>query len=382
MKRFIFSAIVLMAAATACTESGLIDTPSMYGSAIVFDTYIGKTPVTKAETVSVDSLALSMDEDGGAHLYAFMCEMENTNPANVDYSETFMDGNLICTNPTASVKSWSYMEFDEETNGWASQDVYWPGAVDLAFAAYNLAADACITNQTNTQFDFTVKDVVSEQVDLLVTPLTFISETSGDDTHVSLQFSHLLSRVGFKVVPTDLNTVNINIYSVKLSGAFPKTGTVDLTSAIAEGANVETPRIAPNTSGEYASEYVLFSVDDASQPPFSISANEFSKVDNAIVAKPVYDKRNDSNPNNRYMMIMPGDATSTTLEVVYNLSGETERHYARVALNSDTNTFTSFEAGKAYELVMRISNKAIDFSAEIVDGGWDTSSGNTSVPEE
>ena len=366
MKRFIFSAIALMVAATACTESGLIDTPSMYGSAIVFDTYIGKAPVTKAENISINELALPQNENGGAHVYAFMCEKGNDNPSNVDYSSAFMDGNLICTNPTASVKSWSYMEFDEETNGWASQDVYWPGEVDLAFAAYNLAADACITNQTNTQFDFTVKDVVSEQVDLLAAPLTFVPETLGADTQVSLQFNHLLSRVGFKVIPTNLNTVQINIYSVKLCGAFPTTGRVDLTST--------TPKIAPDTSGPYKSEYSLFSDDES----FTITSNECKNDAGEIVAKPIYG----SDPDNRYMMIMPGDATNTTLEVMYNLSGETERHYARVQLNSGNNTFPSFDAGKAYELVMRISNKAIDFSAEIVEGGWAEQSDSPIPPQE
>ena len=56
MKRFIFSAIALMVAATACTESGIVDMPEFYGNPIVFDTYIGKTPITKADNVDINYL--------------------------------------------------------------------------------------------------------------------------------------------------------------------------------------------------------------------------------------------------------------------------------------------------------------------------------------
>ena len=86
MKRFIFSTIAIAAIATACTESGLIDTPDFYANEITFDPYIGKAPVTKAEDISADYLKISSKEDPAFHVYAFLHKGET-----VDVKNPFMD---------------------------------------------------------------------------------------------------------------------------------------------------------------------------------------------------------------------------------------------------------------------------------------------------
>ena len=98
MKRFIFSAIALMVVTTACTESGLIDAPQFYGSRIAFDTYIGKAPITKAE--SVDLSYLESNASGGARVYAFMCETGNRDLNTIDFSSAYMDGRIKNVAPT------------------------------------------------------------------------------------------------------------------------------------------------------------------------------------------------------------------------------------------------------------------------------------------
>ena len=105
MKRFFISTIALIVAVTACTESGLIDAPQFYNSEILFDTYIGKAPVTKAE--NIDLTYLETSSVGGAHLYAFMCDKGNRNISNVDFSSAYLDGRLKCTTPTNTAITFS-----------------------------------------------------------------------------------------------------------------------------------------------------------------------------------------------------------------------------------------------------------------------------------
>lgn len=350
MKRFIFSSIALMVAVTSCTESGLIDMPEFYGNSIVFDTYVGKAPVTKAENATLNVLQSNLDNGGGAHIYAFETEDGNRNPELIDRSSTFMDGRLLYAS-----SAWGYY-YDRGDSDWVQDEVFWPGKVDLAFVAYNLAAESCISNQTSTQFDFEVMDEVADQVDLLVTPMIFVDENTGGDTSVGLEFYHLLSRVGFKVLATSSTDAQINIYSLKLCGSFPRTGRVNLAST--------TASIAPNTTGEYVSEYALFSVGDDDAAPFTIVSSECAEGEDG--PQPVYSTDEDD----RFMMIMPGSGENATIELVYNLSGETERHFARVQLKKADGTDLIFAAGKSYELILRIATQAIEFSAEVVEGGW------------
>ena len=394
MKSFIFSAIALTVVATACNEGGLIDAPQFYGSEIAFDTYIGKAPITKAE--SVDLSYLETNTKGGAQVYAFVCETGNRNPEMIDFTSAYMNGRIKNVTPTTyktdgSINTYGTWQYEVSDGAeWEVEEVYWPGDVDLAFAAYNLQAnnDKYISNRIGlTQFDFTVADDVSEQVDLLATPLTFVSEDKSGVTTVGLQFSHLLSRVGFKILPTNLNDITIYINNVKLCGAFPKSGHVNLTSALSYGSQSGTPQIIPNTSGEYTAEYSLFSENGS----FSIESRDCVGVDSnnnpIIVAQPIYNNASvteETKPSekaaleaNRYMMIMPGLAANTTLEVSYILEGETESHIARVSLKKADNSAWSFDAGKAYELVLKIAHKAIEFEAAVIEGTWEQPTSNT-----
>ena len=347
MKRFIFSAIALMVAVTSCTESGLIDTPDFYGKAIVFDTYIGKNPITKAQNYGEEQLKGTDSQSNltpGAQICAFY---QNPSTNKVDYSSAYMDGHLIWKGT-----AWAYQT--QNNGNCADEETYWPIGYNLAFVAYSLNAETegAITNQSadKTQFNFTVKDAVASQTDLLATPLTPVSENPNGDTQVNLQFYHLLSRVGFKVLATNATNATISISSVKLCGAFPRVGYVDLTSKV-EPAR---PEIVPNTSSNIATEYNLF----ASGESFSVVTSAC-----ATTAQPVFGDVE----SNRYMMLMPGPQTNASIVVEYSLSNENVNHTATVPLASTWN----FEAGKAYEFILKISTATIEFSAEVVEGSWD-----------
>lgn len=372
MKRFIFSAIALIVTATACTESGIIDKPEFYGNPIVFDTYIGKHPVTKAENINIDYVEQSLENGGGAQIYAFKCPTGDATLSNADYTAAYLNGRLVSTSG-----AWTYY-VDNGTN-WVLDEAYWPDRKGLGFVAYNLAAEQNIVDETKTttQFDFEVMDAVMDQVDLLVTPFTYGTDNGAP---VSLTFKHLLSRVGFKVLPTSATGADIHIHQITLRGSFPKFGRVDMTAAkpVTSGSNTTqtTPIIVPNTAGAYASEYNLFNANRS----FSITCAECLDDNNNLVAKPIFantfnEPTQDADKvlaeKSRYMMIMPGAQTNAIVEVNYSLGSSSEPLYAKVPLTA-TENFKPFEAGKAYEFVLTIASAAMEFSAEIVEGDWNT----------
>lgn len=355
MKRFIFSAIALMVALTSCTESGLIDKPEFYQNPIVFDTYIGKAPVTKAVNCDIEQLQAVT---GGVHIYGFKSDKVSGRPYDyVDYSSAYLNGELHYT-----ASNWTYYENGSEV------EAYMPTDKDLAVAAYNLQASGSIDNVSadKTEFDFTVKDVVANQVDLLVTPLTFVTE-KGETTQVPLRFYHLLSRVGFKVQSSGNSSTPIIISSIILNGQFAKRGHVDMklatatpnTSTSAESNIVLKdnirPSITPITTGTspYQTKYVLLDENNTFE---TTASNCFT---NAQQITP--------NSGGSYMMIMPGIQEDASVEITYQLGDSGERS-ATIDLDA-LNDIEYFQAGYAYEFIIKLSTSAIEFSGE-VSAGW------------
>lgn len=370
MKRFIFSAIALMMAATACTESGLIDAPEFYGNAIVFDTYIGKTPMTKAENIDVDYL--KGGAVAGAKLYAFTSkQLETPSRDYVDYDSPHLDGRLMWSN-----QAWGYQAL--KNGSWSAEEPYMPTGKDLAVVAYNLKADSCIDQdtRTSTEFDFTVNETVSEQVDLLVTPLTFVRENTNGDTSVPLRFYHLLSRIGFKVSANNPSDSEIVFESIEICGKFSTAGHVDMTLAMA----------TPSTSTETIQ---LLGTRPVIQPSGNDYLDNFSLLGGknfTTNAKDCYDAPNPIYPDggsadNRFMMIIPGqvgdltgEVTTPHIKVKYSLGGgDTRTSTVWLTDNNEKDGENmTFEAGKAYEFILTLSTATIDFSASVVEGGWDT----------
>lgn len=87
MKKLIYSVIAFAAVAVGCTKSEMIETPDFGGQAITFDTYIGKVPTTKAQSVD---LAYLQDANKGFHVSAFMHD-QNAVPAPASITDPYMD---------------------------------------------------------------------------------------------------------------------------------------------------------------------------------------------------------------------------------------------------------------------------------------------------
>lgn len=379
MKRFIFSTIALLVAATACTESGLIDSPQLYGSQIIFDTYLGKAPVTKAEDITTNYLE---EDSNGIYVYAFQTEKGNDSPSKVDFRSAYMDGKILCTTDEVTLpdetdkrKVWAYYE-ENSTSGWAVEDVYWPGDVDLAFVAYrsgSAEASGITRNANDFFFNFTVQPKMKDQVDLIVSPLQFVKETAAGDTYVNLQFFHLLSRVGFSVIPTNLNSnVDIAIRSVTLRGAFPKTGKVNLNSTSASIQPITTGNDAITTGYDLFESTECFVIkssdcvdpsDNTKKAAVAIYPNRtFSSA--ATIWPEAYKSLDVDYSKSRYMMLMPSQLDAAFIDVEYQLTNA-QPCTATVDLGT-----LNLKSGFAYEFVLKISTASIDFSAEVVEGTW------------
>lgn len=349
MKKILFFVVALASVAVGCTKSEVVKAPNR-GVEIKFDTYIGKTPVTKAEEVNLDYLKDS--EKGGFRVIGYIHEKDQTVPT----SKTYMDKIV-----TWDEEKWSY-----------DGVVYWPDQSStrkLAFSAYgiNVQADAenpLITwdSEVPTTFTYSVPDKVSEQQDLVVAPFQTNLGISGngENATVSFTFHHLLSRIGFQVKANNDSDVTIDIKEISLvnQSYFPVKGTVDLTSTTASispiiGSDAETRQTYELFPGE---EY--FTTTSKIEPS-SIYANAGVETANAA---------------NRYMMVMPCDiGQGSYIQVNYLLEGA-ETQIANIPIyvapdpQSNVEGFTKFEAGKSYIFQFKVSTTAV--AVDVIVNPW------------
>lgn len=404
MKRFFIISVALAAVAVGCTKSEVVKAPGR-GREVKFDTYVGKTPMTKAESADLTYLQRALPTDGGQggfHVYAFLHnaipETQNPETGVIDYT----DISTINTNSAYMDKivNWVGPEevTDEITGETVTKNGYWdyPGVVywpdhttqrKLAFAAYALNAETQMTFETNeatktgksyTKFAYTVPDAVKDQKDLLVTPFLpnqGLSENV-NAASVNLNFKHLLSRVGFQVVANQDGDVEIDIQEVTLYGKFPKKGNVDLTGkAVIEPVTAE--------GSEFAESYTLFPTDNhfvtlSSTVPTDIFENKIvtkENVTNDDGTSSEVVKTDDSNDkSNRYMMIMPsvqaknsdadgqyseGVLPGAYIEVQYQLT-DADVQTARVSLDG-----WEFKPGTSYNFIFKVSTSSIEFVVEV-----------------
>jgi len=428
MKKALFIIVALASVAIGCTKSEVVKAPGR-GREIKFDTYVGKTPMTKAESADLAYVQRELAAGGGFQVYAFLHNyIEPTTQTPAEGEEIF-DGSDTYVDPTSVGVSTAYMdkvvtwvgpvEADPENgieaaNGYWDYDgvVYWPDHTTsrkLAFAAYGLNVKDNIVwdndptvaenertghpeGQSYTKFTYTVPSAVAEQKDLLVAPFLpnqGLSENQ-DAKPVSINFKHLLSRVGFQVVANQTtDDVQIKIQEIKLVGNFPTTGKVDL-----KGTGVITPNTAD--TDPFQTEYTFFPGDEyfittSNEDPTDIFANKIYVDDPEGTAGedgtlPKVEEDN-SDASNRYMMIMPSQQAK---HMVYNedgspaldadgnvtyVDGQTlpgayiEVHYqltdaepqkARVSLDNWT-----FAPGKSYVFVFKVSTYSIQFDVTV-----------------
>ena len=370
MNKYIFTAIALAAVAVGCTKSNIVDLPQASQTPISFETYTGKTPTTKASSETTETLKTYTAEATPAfHVKAFT--------PGVYTGKLPMDKDVW----------WDTTEEKWDYDGAA----YWPANGKLEFVAYGSNAVDLITFDStgegenkvysNTAFTYKVDETVSQQEDLLVAvPVT--TSTMPDKGKITLNFKHLLSRVGFKLQTTKQNDVIVTIKSIKLYGDFYSQGTVDLTAETPEIELKENSLKTENNAyyslfdtdyilGQTTGTYDCFRTNNVPSEGTGIYANTSVTLANG---GETVSPSQDASEADRYMMLIPG-GTVEYAEIVYQLPGSSEQR-----VNAELDNSITLVAGLAYEFVIRLSTDSIDFSGDVVD--WDAPVDKPIPPQE
>lgn len=373
MRHYILTTLALASVVVGCTKSSFVDVPEVQKTPITFETYTGKTPTTKATEETTLTLAEKKSSNSPAfHVKAFY------------NGEVYMDKTVWSTCTITSSTDDNGNETKTITQqGWDyAGTTYWPASGNVNFYAYGISANLVEQSNSETLYTYTVKNTVSEQDDLIVAIPETQSGTEG--TTVSLNFKHLLSRVGFTLMTTNnTSAVEVRIKSLKLIGDFYSTGTVDITSATptitASGSSSSTTYslLADNYSASVQADYRVFRRTTA------VPASGVPIYPNSTLkSNGTYDETDAGDVNDRFMMLIPGTMPSK-VDIIYQLPGTSDQH-VEIDLTSDANqaklNFDKFEAGKAYEFVIKVSTDRIDFTGDVTD--WDPADGaNTPIPQ-
>lgn len=411
MKSFFFTVIALAAVAVGCTKSGLIESPQTYEIPITFEPYTGKAPVTKATVVATADLyadgfrVIGFEQAAKSDALTGDQELFSNASAFLDRKVVakYNEGNLVTDTDGKTV--WTY-----------ENAMYWPENKYLAFVAYGLNVNSDGSDQDTTvgldestcfvrgadytTFTYTVSKTVADQKDLVISPL--MKDKNNASGKIAVQLHHVLSRVGFKVLPSGTSGVNVVIKNINLTGKFVESGTFDLTTAVDVSTTPKSYDVEPGAAAQNAFSYSLFgdgyalgatekdnykgfvttSASTAASVPVwnnctFVKGDTFNPRTMSLPTIPVdgngipTDATQKASFNNRYLMIMPQEITGAEVEVIYHLSDDIER-VATIPIG-DVNGDFEFEAGKAYEFVFTISTTAVGF--DIVVNPWNPAAG-------
>lgn len=228
-----------------------------------------------------------------------------------------------------------------------------------------------------TSFTYTVPPLAAEQQDLIA---AYVEPKELSTSVVKFNMNHLLSRIGFKLETIGSGTV-VTINNVILHGTYNTKAAINLTSDKMLTVASDSPTTSSYslfTSGEsFTTNGLTGTTTTDGHTSYDIYATTSTATDFTAA------------PNNRYMMILPGEVgdlnniedqydvdgdknktedTPPYIEVNYELGSESRT--ARLHLpNVDEDTNWTFEAGNAYEFVFQISISEIKFTGIVK--GWD-----------
>ena len=267
MKKLIFITIALAAVATGCTKSNLVAVPEDQKTPIAFETYNGRTPVTKATQVTQSTFEASNEDAAAFRAIALLADGTGYMDEAVWYVPAVTDDPETEETETAVAAYWDYEGV-----------TYWPSdGSSLTFMAYglNVPEDNILLSSDLTTLTYTVPEDASSQSDLVVAvPVTETASTSGV---VDLEFKHVLSRIGFQL-KLDGEGTTVKINNITLHGVFANQGTVAMNTAASITAGSST-----------TSSYSLFA---DGEEPFEAAETED--------AQPIY---TGDDVNDRFMMI-------------------------------------------------------------------------------
>ncbi len=384
-----FAAIAAFAMGSCTQEEDLSisNGQSSYdGNAIMFGTYLGNAPETRATTMDLAALKAS----NGFGVYAYYTGKENYLKSEGENAAPWETPNFMCNQQV----SWT-------ANKWIYDPIkYWPNnfGEKVSFFAYapyfNKATDAAqaigITGvsennvTTDPKINFNMEQEIGKQIDLLYAEPMLDLQKQLIDEKVQFKFKHALSRIGFKRVAVvdevndnadggldkpddgtgktlldDKTTITIKQVVLK-SAEFGTSGTLNLRT----GAWEEV------VEGEHT--YSLFNNEDQSKTDLR---NATLTSDNATTVMQL-------NNDDKYLMIMPhrNKTTNLILTVKYDVVTEDKNLYG--GKSQITNEITSmfpfqFIAGKSYNFVLHIGLTSVKLDATETE--WDGNGGEVEI---
>ena len=338
MDKKFFMGIAAMAALTlvSCSSDDLnsLSDNSSKNEAISFDGYCGRSAVAVngSRGSVVDIKALQESTEGFGVFGNYSSTAEGT-PA---YGNNLFKNQQVTYDKTKSKWTYSPLRF------WPTQ-----GHIDfLAYAPYDAG-----TKFTSTSIvDFTVKDKVADQKDLLWANAT--NKTNGT---VTFNFAHALSRLG---------------YSVKLKDAsYESVATITLNKITLAGSTTE-----PTQNAFYIKGTIDLSTGNWSTASSNDAKQNFEWFDNKTSGdKTLSNNEVIKNPDNEYLFVIPqdfstGNANADQLYVIveYTVSynGGVK---ATVPYKVSQQLTNNFEKGKAYTINLTIGLTPIEFNAAVTD---------------
>lgn len=356
-KIFVMAALSL--AAISCTKSDVLESPVLE-QPINFFTYLGRTPVTKGNFVTVEEMKAT-----GFDVKALKCVAttgegtDATTSLGAFDSKPYMHVKLTSTDGSA----WSYVEAAGNDVGKAI-NYYWPTNTSekLVFVGYGLNANdtfgatdentagtkyIVFEDGSNTDFTYTVPRNIADHQDLIATNTNICDQENCKDG-VTLNFEHLLSRIDFAITSNGGNSdgkLPVHIKNLSIKGKFIETGTVSLAS-IAEGKLVNKA-LTPGTAAAESIQYEVISTP---------------KTFNTKEEQPIF-AGEESAASSRYMMIIPQTTNGVSIVGTYTIDEDpTERS---INIDLGASDLKNFEAGKAYKFVMNVKTSVITFSVTV-----------------
>lgn len=335
MDKKFFMGIAAMAALTlvSCSSDDLnsLSDNSSKNEAISFDGYLGRSAVAVngSRGSVLDKTQLHKSADGFG-------VFGNYSPTEGGESSNLFNNQKV-TGDIAADK-WKY----DPVKFWPTQ-----GHIDFwAYAPYDAG-----TKFTSTSIvDFTVKDKVADQKDLLWANAT--NKTNGT---VTFNFAHALSRLG---------------YSVKLKDAsYESVATITLNKITLAGSTTE-----PTQNAFYIKGTIDLSTGNWSTASSNDAKQNFEWFDNKTSGdKTLSNNEVIKNPDNEYLFVIPqdfstGNANADQLYVIveYTVSynGGVK---ATVPYKVSQQLTNNFEKGKAYTINLTIGLTPIEFNAAVTD---------------
>lgn len=328
-----FTALAALTLGSCTQEDEPGGQPSGKTSVILFNTYVSGSTQSRASVADVESL-----KNTGFGVFAYETGADEYNPdATEGHTPKFM-----CN----QITQWKNEQWQHSGKNWPSGKVSF-----FAYAPYATTSNGItiLTNQESKgdpKLEYTMNSNVDKQVDLLYADASKTINLANAGT-VNFDFKHALSRISFKFpqhTPDANTTLLLEKVSLQLAGQ-PVTAQLNLRNGKWENTVL----------GDMTYE-------------LSVANYGFSAVDNATISAP-----------SKYIMIIPPlNGTTTKMQITVGYKVRTKDPSLPNGYTDFINTASApfektFEAGKAYEITLRVSVDALNIEAEISD--WDTDTG-------